>query len=77
MKKLNLNKYIEEELKVQFAKFVQELLEEYYDYFEAIEELEFDNYELLVDKTLCFCKYLDFKSIVNLWDEWLVENRNK
>lgn len=68
----NINMIIEECLKVEFDRFIGEIMDnEDCTWNEAVENLEFDNYEKLVDKTLCYCKYLDFQMIVEFWDNFI------
>lgn len=62
----NLREYIEEEL----GRIFDSLFEE--DNFDKKrEELEFDNYEKLVDEVWSICEYIKFESIVEIYENWI------
>lgn len=62
----NLREYIEEELGRIFDNLFKGV-----DFDERREELEFDNYEELVDEVWNICYYIKFESIVELYEGWI------
>lgn len=67
-----MNKFIEEKMEEAFKEIIFGRCDSYE---EIIDDLEFDNYEQLVDEVnSMYCNYLGFKEIVELWNDFIKRN---
>lgn len=67
-----MNKFIEEKMEEAFREIIFGRCDSYE---EIIDDLEFDNYEQLVDEVnSMYCNYLGFKEIVELWNDFIKRN---